>query len=124
MRRDILEKDEKEKQIKSKLTKLNKIFREIPDDRKVVVNDLIQNCAFLAVELEDLQEKIKENGSVEKYTNGANQWGYKVSSASQAYNALAKTYTTNIKVLLGELDNGVSKADTKDKLADFLLKKK
>lgn len=119
-----MEKDEKEKQIKSKLTKLNKIFKEIPDDRKVVVNDLIQNCAFLAVELEDLQEKIKENGSVEKYTNGANQWGYKVSSASQAYNALAKTYTTNIKVLLGELDSGVSKADTKDKLADFLLNKK
>ena len=118
-----MEKDEKDKLIKAKLIKLNKIFKLIPDDRKVVVNDMIQNCAFLAVELEDLQEKIKENGSVEKYTNGANQCGYKVSSASQAYNALAKTYTTAIKVLLAELDSS-DRTNTKDALGEFLLNKK
>ena len=63
-------KEEKNKEIKSKLNKLNKIFKSIPDDRKVVVADLIQNCAFIAVELEDLQELIKEQGSVEHYQNG------------------------------------------------------
>ena len=98
----VLTKEEKNKEIKSKLNKLNKIFKSIPDDRKVVVNDLIQNCAFIAVELEDLQELIKEQGSVEHYQNGTQQC-LKVSSACQAYNSLAKTYTTNVKVLLGEL---------------------
>ena len=119
----MMDKEAKQKLQKSKLQKLNKIFKMIPDERKTVCSDLIQNCAFLAVELEDLQGLMQETGAVEHYQNGENQSGYKVSSACQAYNSLAKTYTTNVKVLLGELDGGSSKADAKDALAAFLVKK-
>ena len=94
---------DKQKRVRTKLTKLNKIFKSIPDDRKTVVVDLINNVAFIAVELEDLQELIQTRGMVEKYQNGETQWGYKPSSAAQVYNATLKSYNTSIKLLLGEL---------------------
>jgi hypothetical protein len=111
---------DKQKRVRSKLKKLNNIFKELPDDRKVAVKDLIQNCAFIVVELEDLQAMIQQYGAVEKYQNGQNQWGMKPSSAVQVYNNLLKSYNTSIKLLLGELPE-TEKKESKNELADFLM---
>ena len=111
---------DKQKRVKTKLNKLNKIFKELADDRKVAVKDLIQNCAFIVVELEDLQVMIQQYGAVEKYQNGQNQWGMKPSSAVQVYNNLLKSYNTSIKLLLNELPES-DKKESKNELADFLM---
>lgn len=111
---------DKQKRVKAKLKKLNNIFKELPDDRKTAVKDLIQNCAFIVVELEDLQVMIQQYGAVEKYQNGQNQWGMKPSSAVQVYNNLLKSYNTSIKLLLGELPE-TEKKESKNELADFLM---
>ena len=68
---------------------------------------LIDNAAFLEVELEDLQKVIAENGTVDSYQNGANQYGRKIGSEVQSYNALLKSYNT-----------------VNNRLADLLPKKK
>ena len=115
---------DKKKRVKKELTKLNKIFAAIPDDRKTVAEGLINRVAFMQIELEDLEKRIQEEGPINVYNNGGGQSGVKPSAAVQTYNNLQKSYTAAVKVLLSELDNGNSKADTKDKLADFLLKKK
>lgn len=64
---------------------------------------LIQNAAFMRVALDDLQEIIAEQGPVEQYQNGANQYGTKQSAALQSYNSLVKNYAAVIKNLFGLL---------------------
>ena len=60
---------------------------------------LLQNAAFMAITLEDLQETINAEGATDEYQNGANQRGIKQSATLQSYNALIKNYTTVIKTL-------------------------
>ena len=112
---------DKDKRIKRKINILNKIFKEIDEDRKKLVNDLISNIAFMAVELEDLQQDIKTNGVIEKYQNGSNQFGTKQSSAFQAYTALIKNYQTSLRQLTAELPNNI--AQNADDFDNFIMKK-
>lgn len=93
----------KDKRIKKEITKFNKIFKELDEDRKKAVEKLIANAAFMAITLEDLQEKINEKGCIEEYKNGANQCGYKESSEIKVYNSLIKNYNTTVKQLLDQL---------------------
>lgn len=113
--------EDKAKQIKKKGRQLNKIFELLPDDTKLLCSDLINNAAWMAVELAELQEIIQATGSVEEYHNGANQSGLKMSAAIQAYNSLMKSYNSSLRLLLSELPDGDSKAAAKDKLAAFLM---
>lgn len=64
-----------------------------------LVAPLLQNAAFMAITLEDLQETINAEGATDEYQNGANQRGMKQSATLQGYNALIKNYTTVIKTL-------------------------
>ena len=118
-----MEINETDKAIKKEQRKLKKIFAELPQEKMETLNNLIENVAFMSVTLQDLQQIIKANGAVEKYQNGANQWGYKPSSAIQVYNATMKTYNTSLKLLLNELPAGECKQSAKDELANFLLNK-
>ena len=71
-----------------------------PADQRETCLKLIDNAAFMAVELEDLQEQIRREGTTDKYQNGAAQYGQKISAAMQAYNTMVKNYNTTIKTLL------------------------
>ena len=105
---------------KSELSKLNKIFKNIEADKKKVVERLIENVAFMGVELNKLQEYISEHGCTENYQNGANQFGKKRSSEFDAYSTLIKNYTTVLKQLIDLLPDG--KKEAEDELMSFLKK--
>lgn len=110
----------KKKSVKKQHTKLKKIFNEISADRKAVCENLIQNVAFMSVELNDLQEQIHARGMVEEYQNGENQSGVKPSAAAQIYNATLKSYNTSIKLLLAELPEGTGRREKKNALAAMI----
>ena len=78
-------------------------FEDLAKNQQSIVLPLIQNAAFMRVTLDDLQEIIAEQGPVEQYQNGANQYGMKQSAALQSYNALVKNYAAVIKTLFGLL---------------------
>ena len=88
-----------DRQIKAEIKRLTKIFANIDQDKKDLCEQLVQNAAFMAVSLRELQEQIKKDGWVEDYQNGANQQGVKQSATLQSYNALIKNYTSVIKAL-------------------------
>lgn len=114
-----LEKIEKEKRIKKEIAKYNKIFRVLDEERKKAVQKLIENVAFMAITLEDLQQSINEKGFVESYQNGNNQHGYKESSAVRVYNSMIKNYNTSIKQILDQMpENETVKEDEFDKFLD------
>ena len=90
---------DKEKRIKKEKNKLKKIFANIQQDRKSIVEKLIENAAFMAAALEDLQRAINLNGCISEYQNGENQWGTKKAPEVEIYNTMIKNYTTVVKQL-------------------------
>ena len=61
------------------LEKLQAIFEKIPESKKKVAEKLMENAAFMAEQMEMLQEDIEQKGYVSEYQNGANQLGTKTS---------------------------------------------
>ena len=71
----------------------------MPEKQKKLAEKIIENAAFIAVQLKLMQEDIKENGIKEFYMNGKGQFGYKESVASKTYNVSIKNYMNIIKQL-------------------------
>ena len=90
---------EKNQKIKKETNRLKKLFKEIPENRKKLVQRTIENAAFMSVTLEDLMKHIKIYGVKEEYMNGNNQFGFKESIESKTYNNMIKNYTNIIKQL-------------------------
>lgn len=109
---------EKDKGIKKEKKKLQEIFKNVEKNKLDIVEQTIEQVAFMGIELLDLKEIIKRDGIVELYANGANQFGKKQSAASQAYNALFKVYTSCIKQLIDLLP--VEDNSKKSKVLEFL----
>lgn len=110
---------DREKRISEEHKKLTKTFGKIPTNINKVVENLIGNAAFMKVTLDDLQRDINKTGTMTKYQNGENQWGYKPNADVQTYNTTIKNYSNIIKQLTDLLPKEPPKADT-DKLDEFL----
>lgn len=112
---------EKDKRIKAEIQKLRKIFKNIPEDKNRIVEKLIDNAAFMAATLEDLQDTMNENGYVSTYQNGENQWGTKKSPEADLYNTMIKNYSSVIKQLTDLLPPGEPKS-LEDEFVKFIQK--
>lgn len=98
--------------------KLESIIKDIPEDKKKLVEGLIADASFMAEQLEVLRQHIIENGWSEEYQNGANQRGKKTSVEAEMYVKVQKSYASIIRQLTDFLPT-----DTKgnnDDLLDFL----
>lgn len=110
---------DKDKRIKAEKEKLNKVLQSLDKDVFESVQSMVDNAAFMAVTLEDLQEEINETGTSIKYQNSATQWGYKKSPAVETYLSMIKQYTVVMKQLSGYLTSyGGEELDMFD---DFVL---
>ncbi len=85
--------------VKKERSKLNRIYKNIPADRRVLVARLIENSAFIAVLLEDLRNDIDKNGWTETYNHGGGQSGNKRSVAADLYMVAVKNYSQITKQL-------------------------
>ena len=94
---------ERNNRISQEFQRISIYFENLPENKQSIVIPLIQNAAFMRVTLDDLQEIISEQGPVEAYQNGENQYGMKQSAALQSYNALIKNYGATVKTLFGLL---------------------
>lgn len=93
------QKEEIEKRITKEKNRLKKLYKELPENQKKLTEKLLENAAFISVQLELMQEDIKKNGIKEFYMNGKGQFGYKESVASKTYNISIKNYMNIIKQL-------------------------
>ena len=87
----------REQRIKEEEKLILKLLHKMEPDRKKSASSLIQNAAFMAITLQDLQKDINENGTTERYQNGANQYGIKKSSSVEIYNVMIKNYSQTMK---------------------------
>lgn len=110
------------KRTSKELSKLRKIFKDIEPAKRKTVEKLIENAAFMAESLNELQEIIRVKGFTEEYQNGANQCGVKKCSEVEIYNTMIKNYTSVIKQLTDLLPDGEANGD--DELINFISGKK
>jgi hypothetical protein len=114
--KDDLTKDER---IKKEIRRLKNIYSKMDPDVKKVTQSLIENAAFMAVTLDDLQEIINKDGVISEYQNGANQWGTKKSPEVEVYNTMVKNHMAIIKQLTDLLPKEV-KAVEEDAFDEFI----
>ena len=99
----------KEDRINQEKNKLNRMFKEIEEKKKKMVEKLVMNAVFMAISLVDLQKIINEKGYTEEYQNGANQKGVKKCSEVEIYNTMIKNYSSVIKQLTDLLPKDIPK---------------
>jgi hypothetical protein len=103
----------KDQRIWREYDRMKELFASMPENELRFCDPLLQNAAFMAVTLQDLQVAINANGVTDIYQNGANQSGTKASADLQAYNSLAKVYNA----LMEKLSNRLPKENKKSRLA-------
>ena len=113
-----LKKIEREKRIKAEIKRLEKLFTGIEARTKKAVKSLIENAAFMAITLEDLQDEMNANGCISKYQNGENQWGTKKSPEADIYISMSKNLMSATKQLTDLLPSDGKGA--KEKPDEFL----
>jgi predicted AAA+ superfamily ATPase len=113
-------KEEKGKLYKKELQKLNRYFKNIPKADQQLIEGLKQQAAFLYATLQELQERINEEGAVELFVQGKQRL-LREHPASKIYNEMVKSYAAIIKQLLSMLPKEESK-QTEDELMAFVKK--
>ena len=93
----------KEVRIEEEIERIGQWFSDLDENQLAIVEPLIQNAAFMRCTLDDLQAIINREGVIDKYMNGAAQFGLKSSASLQSYNSLVKNYAAVVKVLLSYL---------------------
>lgn len=110
----------KDIRIKKEKNKIKKILSEVSESKIKLNEKLIENVAFMAVTLEDLQETINREGSVIVAKNGN---GFDVTQehpAQKAYVAMMSKYTPAMNQLMSLLPD--SKQDSAQKAGEKLAK--
>lgn len=92
--------EEKKKKIKKERNKLLKIFKDLDKNVLTLVQNLIEEMAFMSVTLSENRKCIEKKGVKELYMNGKGQFGWKESVESKNYNAMIKNYTNVVKQLV------------------------
>ena len=117
--RETISKEEletKRKKIKQQKNKLKKIFNQLDKGTFSLVQNLINELAFMSVTLEENRQYIEEHGVKELYMNGKGQFGYKESVESKNYNAMIKNYSNIVKQLVDFLPDKEKKGAGEDLL--------
>ena len=90
----------RDKRIEAEEKRLREILSSMPEDKLRLVEGLVERAAFLRVELEDLEEDINANGSIEVYQAGPSSPPLtKVRAAAQHYDKMVRQYLATCKQL-------------------------
>lgn len=90
----------KEQRIKDEERRLNKIYSDEKDSKKLkVVQGLIQRAAYMRVTLEDYEKDINENGATEKFCQGDQEPYDRKRPVADLYNTMNTAYQKIMKQL-------------------------
>lgn len=85
-------------EVEKERKKIRKLYKDLPEDRKNLAENLVDRVAFMAVSLRDMEAQINEEGKTQEMPQG----DYTIQRAHPllaSYNAMIKNYTTAIKQL-------------------------
>lgn len=100
--------------IRAEIQRLEALFSQMSTESRSFAQELIQNAAFMAVTLRDLQRIINETGYSSEYQNGENQFGTKKTPEVDIYNTMIKNFNTTMKQLQDLLPEGTARSQSED----------
>lgn len=113
-----MEKIDKEKLIKKEKSKLKRILKGLPEDKKKMAEGLISQAAFMVATLSELQAIMNEDGPVELFEQGSQRL-LREHPAAKTYNTMVRNYTAVCKALFDLLPEEERK-DATDELMEFV----
>ena len=116
----IIEKILKQQEIKKEITKLNRLFKDMDIQIKKAAQSTIENAAFMAVTLRELQDYMNENGLTCEYQNGENQFGTKKSPEVEIYNTMIKNFVSTMKAITDLLPREIASKIKDDGFDSFV----
>jgi len=113
--------EERGRRIRKEQSRLKKLFREIDAKSRAVVDGLIEQAAFLRVQLQELADDINENGTTELFAQGKDQEPYeRQRPAANVYNSMNANYQKIIKQLNELLPKSAPKTPVEEGFRDFV----
>lgn len=106
--------------MKNKLTKKDfaSICEKIPSDKKIVADRLIDELIFMTETLADLKDMIRENGTVEHFEQGKQNF-LRENPALKSYNTTIQRYSLLYKQLC-DLAGKTQEAEKSNPVYDFI----
>lgn len=104
----------KGKDVELEIERLRSLFSSVDETKAKLVDNLIDQVAFMKVELGILQEQIRKHGAVQVSNKGAQRQ----TEAAKYYTKLINSYGTVIKTLNSIMGKNVINVD--DAFDDFL----
>jgi len=111
--------EEKAKKIKAELTRLKKVFKDLPEDKRRIVDGLIQEAAFMRATLEETREIIDREGVIELFEQGAQRF-LREHPATKVYASFINRYSAVVKQLIDLLPDGEKGKTEADELMEFV----
>ena len=87
---------------------------------KKAVQSVIENAAFMAVTLRELQDYLNANGLTCEYQNGENQFGIKKSPEIEIYNTMIKNFVSTMKAITDLLPKEIASKIKSDGFDEFV----
>lgn len=103
------------------LRRLKKLFENVSPEKKQMAQGLMEDSAFMLIQLRELKKAIEANGWSDAYQNGNNQFGKKTSPEADSYLKLQKLYQSNSAQLLKLLPDE-NQNDAASELMSFINK--
>ena len=115
--------EEKQKQIKKEITKLRRIFKNLPKDKQKAAEGLLQEAAFMKATLEETRHIIDQEGILEHFEQGAQKF-LREHPATKVYNTMINRYATVCKQLFDMVPDPEAGKQAEDELMAFVKKAK
>src|SRR5690554_4095840 len=102
------------KKIKTEYERLKKLFASVDPTKTELVDNLLNEAAFMKIQLSNLQEQIKRYGAVQISNKGTQR----PTEAAKYYTKLVNSYGTVIKTLNSIM--GKNMVDDDDEFDEFM----
>ena len=96
--KQLITKQQKEELIDKEYKKLMKIYKNVPDQKKNLVQNLCKQLSFCMVTLQEVKDDILEKGTIVEFTQGSQHY-LKENPSVGVFNRLCKTYQSLLKQL-------------------------
>lgn len=106
---------DKDSEIMKEQRKMRKLFARMPENKKKLCTGLMQNAAFMAVTLRELQREVIDHGAVIECKSGNGFDTVRDNPAQKAYTTMIARYSGIISQLLALLPE----ESEEDPLAEF-----
>lgn len=111
----------KKTRVTAEKRRLDKLYKDLPDNKKKLAAGLVERAAFMRVELEDLEAFLAENGWTELFSQGNQEPYDRARPQGQTYHTMSANYQKTIKQLDAMLPKDTApKTDADDGFDNFV----